>query len=389
MGGRIAIHSSLIIECESQNKLGMDSLHLLGKRREGVAYGLARCVYACIAKRTGRVRSYKHANLNGAASKIAGMSAVASIHLANPRGFCAGVDRAIEIVKQVLKRHGTPIYVKHEIVHNHTIVADFKRQGVVFIEDPSEVPAGAILVYSAHGVSRATRTAAEARGLTIYDATCPLVTKVHAEVNRMCQAGYEIIMIGHKGHPEVEGTVGQAEDAIHLVENEADAQALQVRNPDKLAYVTQTTLSVDDTAHLVRLLRARFPKMVAPAKDDICYATQNRQDAVKALAAQCDVIFVIGSQTSSNSNRLCEVAAGKGVQAYLIDHADDIQPQWLANRPRIGVSAGASAPEHLVQELIAHLQTLNPQASISEVAGREENITFSIPKKLRKSISQF
>lgn len=313
-----------------------------------------------------------------------GLESVASVALANPRGFCAGVDRAIEIVKQVLRQHGTPVYVKHEIVHNKIIVEDFKRQGVVFIEDPNEVPEGAVLVYSAHGVSRAVRRGAQARGLVIYDATCPLVTKVHAEVNRLCQAGYEIIMIGHKGHPEVEGTVGQAEDAIHLVENEDDVRALQVCNPERLAYVTQTTLSVDDTAHLIKQLRRRFPAIIAPHKDDICYATQNRQDAVKTLAAQCDVMFVIGSQTSSNSNRLCEVSTQQGVPAYLIDKPEDIKPEWLQNRPRVGVSAGASAPEHLVQELLAMLRAMNPDAVITENKGIEEKIVFSIPKKLMR-----
>lgn len=307
-----------------------------------------------------------------------------AVYLANPRGFCAGVERAIAIVNQILSRHGAPIYVKHEIVHNRTIVEAFKRKGVVFIEDPAEAPPGAVLVYSAHGVSTAVRAAAEAQGLTIYDATCPLVTKVHAEVRRLRSRGIEVVMIGHAGHPEVEGTLGQSADGIHLIECEADVARLQVADESKLAFVTQTTLSVDDTAAVVAALCKRFPQIIAPQKSDICYATQNRQDAVKAMAAQCDVVLVVGSPASSNSNRLCEVAQQRGVPAYLVDTAADIDAAWFAGARAVGVSAGASAPEELVQELLAALQQMLPQVEVKPLAGVEENIVFAMPKQLTR-----
>ena len=306
-----------------------------------------------------------------------------SILLANPRGFCAGVERAINIVNRILEKHGAPVYVKHEIVHNRTIVDDFRARGVIFIEDPNEVPAGSILVFSAHGVSLAVQRAAQARQLTVYDATCPLVTKVHAEVRRLRANGYEIIMIGHAGHPEVEGTLGQAEEGLYLVENEKDVHRIEIKNPARVAYVTQTTLSVDDTAKLVALLKKRFPQIVAPGKDDICYATQNRQDAVKKMAAGCDIVLVVGSVTSSNSNRLCEVARQQGAAAHLVDDADDLQEHWFSGAKRIGVTAGASAPEHLVRELVERLRQRHGAAEISEIPGIEENIVFSVPKTLK------
>lgn len=306
------------------------------------------------------------------------------LRLANPRGFCAGVERAIAIVNQVLTRHGAPIYVKHEIVHNRTIVDDFRQKGVTFIEDPTEAPEESVLVYSAHGVSEAVRTAAAARRQIVYDATCPLVTKVHAEVKRLRANDTEIIMIGHAGHPEVEGTLGQAQDGIYLVENESDAAALRIKNPDKLAYVTQTTLSVDDTAAIVRALRARFPRIAAPHKSDICYATQNRQDAVKAMAQTCDVVLVVGSPASSNSNRLCEVARTLGAAAYLVDTAADVRDEWVRDARAIGVTAGASAPEELVQELVATLEQRLPNVRVQSLPGAEENIVFSMPKQLMR-----
>ncbi|WOV92223.1 MAG: 4-hydroxy-3-methylbut-2-enyl diphosphate reductase [Candidatus Zeuxoniibacter abyssi] len=304
--------------------------------------------------------------------------------LVNPRGFCAGVERAIAIVERLLALHGAPIYVKHEIVHNVSVVEDFKQRGVIFIEDPDEVPASSVLVYSAHGVSQAVRKSAEARQLVVHDATCPLVTKVHAEVRRLHADGYDIVMIGHKGHPEVEGTLGQADGGVYLVENEADVAALRVKNPRRLAYVTQTTLSVDDTMHLVNLLKKRFSEIRMPRKDDICYATQNRQDAVKKIAADCDVILVVGSASSSNSNRLCEVARLCNVPAYLVDGIADINPKWLENAKTVGVSAGASAPENLVGELTAWLVEKSvPGATVQEFPGVSENVVFSVPKGLR------
>ncbi len=305
-----------------------------------------------------------------------------SVSLANPRGFCAGVERAIAIVEKVLERHGAPVYVKHEIVHNRTVVDDFKKRGVVFIEDPQEVPPGLPLVYSAHGVSLRVRRSAEKRGLDIYDATCPLVSRIHAEVSRLRAQGYEIVMIGHKGHPEVEGTLGQSDEGIYLVETGEDICALEVKNPSKLAYVTQTTLSVDDTRELVRILRGKFPRIRLPRKDDICYATQNRQDAVKKMAADCDVVFVVGSVTSSNSNRLREVARILGARAYLVDGACDIDPKWLEGADRIGVTAGASAPEMVVKELASRLRELTGGAVVRELEGVLEDVRFSVPKDL-------
>lgn len=313
--------------------------------------------------------------------------AVSSVTLANPRGFCAGVERAIDIVNRILAENGPPVYVKHEIVHNRVVVEDFIRRGVIFIEDPADAPAGAVLVFSAHGVSEEVRRAARQRNLKVCDATCPLVTKVHAEVKRLRAAGYEILMLGHAGHPEVEGTLGQVDGGLHLVENEEDARTLEVANPARLAYVTQTTLSVDDTARLVALLKGRFPALRAPKKSDICYATQNRQDAVKKMAADCDVVLVVGSRTSSNSNRLCEVARKAGARAYLVDSAADIRPQWLAAARRVGVTAGASAPEHLVGGILERLRVEYPQAAAQEIPGVEENIVFAPPARLRREVT--
>ena len=308
------------------------------------------------------------------------------IQLANPRGFCAGVDRAIDIVNRALEVFGTPIYVRHEVVHNKFVVDVLRSRGAVFVEELGEVPDGAIVIFSAHGVSQAVRREADRRGLQVFDATCPLVTKVHMEVARYSGEGRECILIGHRGHPEVEGTMGQydarAGGAIYLVEDEAQVAALQVRNPDKLSYVTQTTLSVDDTARVIGSLRRRFPQIQGPRKDDICYATQNRQDAVKQLAARCDLMLVVGSPNSSNSNRLRELAERMGAEAYLLDSAEDIDPDWLEGKSRIGVTAGASAPEVLVQEVLDGLCELGADAPV-EVAGRPENVTFSLPRELR------
>lgn len=303
------------------------------------------------------------------------------ILLAQPRGFCAGVDRAIEIVERALKQFGAPIYVRHEIVHNAYVVEDLRSKGAIFIEELEDVPAGNTLVFSAHGVSKAVRADAEARGLTIFDATCPLVTKVHVEVAKMRKQGAEIIMIGHDGHPEVEGTMGQAEEGMHLVETVEDVQKLQVRNPDLLAYVSQTTLSVDDTAEIIEALKARFPNIIEPKKGDICYATTNRQEAVKFLAPQVEVVIVVGSPNSSNSNRLREVADKMGTPAYMVDNADKIDPAWIAGKKRIGVTAGASAPEVLVQAVIDRLKQLGA-ASVRALEGVEENVTFPLPKGL-------
>jgi 4-hydroxy-3-methylbut-2-enyl diphosphate reductase len=308
----------------------------------------------------------------------------AEVLLAQPRGFCAGVDRAIDIVERAIELHGAPIYVRHEIVHNRYVVEDLRTKGAIFIDELDDAPKGAIVVFSAHGVSKVVRREAESRGLKVFDATCPLVTKVHIEVQRMRAAGREIVMIGHKGHPEVEGTLGQAEGGgIYLVETPEDVAALQVEFPDNLAYVTQTTLSVDDAASVARALRARFPTIVEPKKSDICYATQNRQDAVKVMAPECDLVLVVGSTNSSNSNRLREVAERIGRAAYLIDGAQAIDPAWLVGRKRIGITAGASAPEILVQEVIARLKELGA-VSVRTLSGMEENVNFPLPRELSR-----
>jgi 4-hydroxy-3-methylbut-2-enyl diphosphate reductase len=304
------------------------------------------------------------------------------IMLANPRGFCAGVDRAIAIVERALELYGAPIYVRHEVVHNRFVVESLREKGAIFIEELSDVPAGSTLIYSAHGVPQSVRREADARGLRVFDATCPLVTKVHVEVKKMREAGLEIVMIGHAGHPEVEGTMGQADGGMYLVETVADVDGLQVADPAKLAYVTQTTLSVDETREIVEALRCRFPAIQGPKKDDICYATQNRQDAVKDLADRCDVVVVVGSPNSSNSNRLREVAALKGVDAYMVDNAELLVSAWFAGKARIGVTAGASAPEVLVQQVIARIQELS-SGSVEELPGVEESTVFSLPPGLR------
>jgi 4-hydroxy-3-methylbut-2-enyl diphosphate reductase len=301
--------------------------------------------------------------------------------LANPRGFCAGVERAIGIVERALELYGAPIYVRHEVVHNKFVVDDLRAKGAVFVEELDQVPAGSTVIFSAHGVSPAIRREAEERGLKVFDATCPLVTKVHSEVARMHEQGRGIVMIGHRGHPEVEGTMGQAAQGMYLVETVADVETLEVENPDRLAYVTQTTLSVDDAAAIVAALRHRFPSIVGPKKDDICYATQNRQDAVKFMAPQCDLVIVVGSPNSSNSNRLREVAQTLGVEAHMIDNAAELRPEWLQGRKRIGLSAGASAPEVLVLEVIARLQQLGVQR-VTQLRGKEEGVTFPLPKGL-------
>jgi 4-hydroxy-3-methylbut-2-enyl diphosphate reductase len=306
--------------------------------------------------------------------------------LAQPRGFCAGVDRAIDIVERALELHGAPIYVRHEIVHNRYVVQDLKEKGAIFIDELYEAPAGAIVVFSAHGVSREVRAQAEAMGLKVFDATCPLVTKVHIEVARMRAAGREIIMIGHRGHPEVEGTLGQADGGMYLVETVEDVAALQVKDPANLAYVTQTTLSVDDAAAVAAALRARFPEIVAPKKSDICYATQNRQDAVRIMAPNCDVVFVVGSPNSSNSNRLREVAERQGAVAHLVDDPAVIDPGWLRGARRIGVTAGASAPEALVQQVIARLKDLGAGA-VRTLPGVRENVAFPLPKELSRKLN--
>lgn len=311
------------------------------------------------------------------------MTAGMEILLADPRGFCAGVDRAIDIVVRALELHGAPIYVRHEIVHNRFVVESLRKQGAIFIDELDEAPAGAIVVFSAHGVSKAVRQEAQDRGLKVFDATCPLVTKVHVEVSKMHAEGREIIMIGHKGHPEVEGTLGQAKGHMYLVETPGDVENLVVENPDNLAFVTQTTLSVDDAAVVSDALRKRFPNIVAPKKADICYATQNRQDAVKMMAPECDVFFVVGSVNSSNSNRLREVAERLSCPAYLIDGAEAIQPEWLENAQHIGITAGASAPEVLVQEVITRLRELGA-VSVRTVQGAEENVSFPLPKELSR-----
>ncbi len=308
------------------------------------------------------------------------------IKLANPRGFCAGVDRAIEIVNRALEVFGPPIYVRHEVVHNKFVVEDLRNRGAIFVEEIEQVPDDVIVIFSAHGVSQAVRKEAEDRGLKIFDATCPLVTKVHMEVARYSRDGRECVLIGHAGHPEVEGTMGQYDSrnggAIYLVEDEKDVATLQVEQPERLAFVTQTTLSMDDTARVIDALRARFPAIDGPRKDDICYATQNRQDAVKQLASACDLVLVVGSPNSSNSNRLRELSERMGTPAYLIDGADEIQSQWLEGVKHIGITAGASAPDILVRQVIRHLHGLGAEGE-EELAGQEENIVFSMPKELR------
>jgi 4-hydroxy-3-methylbut-2-enyl diphosphate reductase len=303
------------------------------------------------------------------------------ILLAQPRGFCAGVDRAIEIVERALAQFGAPIYVRHEIVHNAYVVEDLRRKGAIFIEELADVPAGNTLIFSAHGVPRSVVDEAAQRGLKVFDATCPLVTKVHMEVAKMRREGREIIMIGHAGHPEVEGTMGQADEGMYLVENVDDVLRLQVRRPDMLAYVSQTTLSVDDTADVINALKQRFPQIAEPKKGDICYATTNRQEAVKFMAPQVDLVIVVGSPNSSNSNRLREVAQIKGTLAYMVDNAAQIDPAWLAGKRRIGVTAGASAPQVLVDAVIAQLRLYGAR-SIRVLEGVEENVTFPLPKGL-------
>ena len=303
------------------------------------------------------------------------------ILLAEPRGFCAGVDRAIEIVELALHKFGRPIYVRHEIVHNTYVVDDLKKKGAIFIEDLADVPAGATLIFSAHGVSLAVQEEARQRGFKIFDATCPLVTKVHVEVAKLDKEGYEFIMIGHKGHPEVEGTMGQLLEGIHLVESLEDVERVQPRQTEKLAVVTQTTLSVDDTAEMHAALRARFPNIRAPKKQDICYATQNRQDAVKILAPQVDLLIVVGSPSSSNSNRLAELGGRLGTTSYMVDNANELKPEWFANAPRVGLTAGASAPDVLVQDVIQKIKSFGA-LSVRKMDGVQEHVKFPLPKSL-------
>jgi 4-hydroxy-3-methylbut-2-en-1-yl diphosphate reductase len=305
----------------------------------------------------------------------------AEILLAQPRGFCAGVDRAIEIVERAIQQHGAPIYVRHEIVHNAYVVEDLRKKGAIFIEQLDEVPSGNTVIFSAHGVSKAVRADAQARGLRVYDATCPLVTKVHVEVAKMRDEGLDIVMIGHKGHPEVEGTMGQVREGMYLVEDIADVEALQLRDPQRVAFVTQTTLSVDDAAEIIAALKARFPEIREPKKQDICYATQNRQDAVKFMAPQCDVVIVVGSPNSSNSNRLREVAEKRGIPAYMVDAPEQIDPRWLEGKRRIGLTAGASAPEALAQKIIQRLHELGVR-NVRALEGIEESIAFPLPRGL-------
>ena len=311
------------------------------------------------------------------------------VQLANPRGFCAGVDRAIDIVNRALEVFGAPIYVRHEVVHNKFVVDDLRSRGAIFVDELEDVPDDCIVIFSAHGVSQAVRTEAQRRQLKVFDATCPLVTKVHMEVANFSAEGRECVLIGHAGHPEVEGTMGQYDHSaggdIYLVEDEEQAGSLQVAHPERLSFVTQTTLSMDDTARVIDALRARFPDIEGPRKDDICYATQNRQDAVKQLAERCDLMLVVGSPNSSNSNRLRELAERMGADAYLVDGVADIDPAWLDGKHRIGVTAGASAPEVLVQEVIDGLRELGASAPV-EAEGRPENVTFSLPKELRIAV---
>ena len=304
------------------------------------------------------------------------------ILLANPRGFCAGVERAIAIVERAIETQGAPIYVRHEVVHNQFVCDNLRAKGAIFVSELAEVPAGSTVIFSAHGVSKNVQEEAAARGLKVFDATCPLVTKVHVEVARMRKEGREIVMIGHKGHPEVEGTMGQSAEGMYLVETVADARQLTVRSPARLAYVTQTTLSVDDAAQVVAALKERFPQIIGPKKDDICYATQNRQDAVKELARHSDVVLVVGSQSSSNSNRLREVAELIGARAYLVDRAEEIDPAWIAGATRVGVTAGASAPEILVEN-VANRLSGGDNRQVAQLDGAEENVTFALPRELQ------
>jgi 4-hydroxy-3-methylbut-2-enyl diphosphate reductase len=306
------------------------------------------------------------------------------IFLANPRGFCAGVDRAIEIVERALQLYGAPIYVRHEVVHNKFVVDDLRRKGAVFVEELDEVPAGSTVIFSAHGVPQAVRSEADRRGLKVFDATCPLVTKVHVEVAKMRAQGKEIVMIGHRGHPEAEGTMGQCESGMYLVETVEDVTNLDVEKPEQLAYVTQTTLSVDDAARVIAALKARFPNIVGPKKDDICYATQNRQDAVKDLAAKCDLVIVVGSPNSSNSNRLREVAANLGVEAYMVDNVSELNPNLIKGKQTVGVTSGATAPEILVRQVIERLTQLGA-FSVKELPGIIEAVVFPMPKGLSAS----
>ena len=301
--------------------------------------------------------------------------------LANPRGFCAGVERAIAIVERALEKFGAPIYVRHEVVHNKFVCDDLRAKGAVFIEELSEVPAGSTVIFSAHGVSKAVREEADSRGLKVFDATCPLVTKVHVEVGKMRNQAREVVMIGHKGHPEVEGTMGQSGDGMYLVETAEDVQHLKVNTPGQLSFVTQTTLSVDDASVVIAALKNQFPDVQGPKKDDICYATQNRQDAVKMLAEQCDLVIVVGSLNSSNSRRLREVALTRGVDAHLVDGADEIDPLWLEGKTRVGITAGASAPEILVERVVDHIRQLT-SARVEQLAGVEEGVSFPLPKEL-------
>ena len=312
------------------------------------------------------------------------------ILLANPRGFCAGVDRAIEIVERALELFGAPVYVRHEVVHNRYVVERLRGLGAIFVEELEEIPAGATVIFSAHGVSSAIEAGARARGLTVFDATCPLVSKVHMEVQRYARDGWDVILIGHQGHPEVEGTLGRFDTSaggrIYLVQNRADAESFAVRDPAKLAFVTQTTLSVDDTAEIVAVLRRRFPQLATPRKEDICYATQNRQDAVKTLLENCDVLIVVGSATSSNSNRLRELADRLGMPGYLVDGPDELHREWFEGKKSIGVTAGASAPELLVQQVIERLRSWGADAP-QELFGREERVIFGLPRELRRADS--
>ena len=330
----------------------------------------------------GPSQTSSHRGPKGEGTPVGEAASPQEIVLAEPRGFCAGVDRAIDIVERALKKFGAPIYVRHEIVHNTYVVNDLKSKGAVFIEELDQVPAGATLVFSAHGVSRAIQEEARARGFRIFDATCPLVTKVHVEVAKLHKEGYEFIMIGHKGHPEVEGTMGQLQHGIHLVEDVADVAQVQPAQSEKLAVVTQTTLSVDDAAEISAAIKARFPSVREPKQQDICYATQNRQDAVKLLSPQVDIVIVVGSPTSSNSNRLREVARKLGTASYMVDNADELQPQWFEGRQRVGLTAGASAPEVLVRQVVDRIRQLGA-VSVRKLAGMEETIKFPLPKGLR------